>query len=1495
MDADSAKLDFDTSDTVKGVQRAVDAFDELVQSMLRLDRASAAMAAGSAKKFATMKAAADSLGKTNFKTFVTSLESAYQALAEGEGNPGGVKLVARQNAALQALYEARLASVVRMTNAELAVWKDYGANLGKLQQAQLRGRSLDGLAGLAEGLTGNAAVQLQAGAANTGAVATAAAAAAKREADAVAVARSAAFKEALTREAENFARSPETLAAMAKFYTLQDSIASNQTASLLRQAQLGYEQRSKVHQEELAKAAQAFASSPETLRSMAMYYGLRESIDANQAATARKQAQLGYEQRSKLHQEELAKAAQAFASSPETLRSMAMYYGLRESIDANQAATARKQAQLGYEQRNRIHQEELAKAAAAFARSPSTLANMAKYYTLREAIDANTAATIRKQAQEAFAIRSQAYKEEQQRLTGDNSGAMALLRQQYSTPGGSAFMESLRATTPEFTRLSSEAMKAGNSLGFFQKHSNDVHSGLRGLASGFNLLWLTWGNLGPLFVGAALSNGFMQTAKTGLELSHTLAIIGTVGDNTTAQVEALRNSLLELAKTGPFGPLEIAEAMKTLSLAGLRANEILAVTPTVLQFSVAGTTDVKTAADSLVSISTAFGLGAEGFGRVSDVISKASADSMVSVESFSESMKAASVIAGQYGASVEDVAVQVMALGNIGIRGSAAGTAIKNAYGNLAGNTKVAAETLKQLGVEALDANGKFKPILQIVGDLDQALRKMSAKDEQATINKIANERASKSIVELLRQVRTEAKDTGMGVASAMSAARASMDEAAGFSAITAARLAQTSKNQFAQVGSTIKSTMAQAFATMEPLLLIVADRLQKAFGSPEAVAGLEFLVGGIAKLGAVLAENLKFVVSATAAYAGWRLLLAASLPFLDMLATKTAVGTAATVVDTVATNANTAAKVANRVATLGSATAVGTLARAIPFVGTAITAASAAWLAYEYFAKNSNETATEAVFLSTDKIIDSLRKQAKELQDINALRLQGLSYAEATARLEAKATSSGLEAVEERARADNRKLQEQKEKLLARPGRSGSDKLGDALVLKNIDGQIAKNTSLIREAAAKREAARAAAQDVVQGRRQQDAIQANEIAARLQAQQGLRTPTTGAPVDGAGGSGSPKSIGNELQKHVGDLQEQNAALAEKYRLLGLGVSLDDEALRIESAKAKALADVGNRYREATTADKEFDAAAMASLATDKAKAEALVRENSNLEYNIYLRNKEIEALKARTEAMLKYNEAELDSARKRRGELAAQEADLSVSRNTLGKSSFDLALEAKLRGVNSKYDERKRETANRFKETVADLDTIPAGQQAKYENDLAMLDRDRAAELGLTTSQAYAEAWNSSITNLSSNFVDQMLAGTLDIKEFMIQSFADMVLKPQLNLTVQKGMDWLFKGALSFLGLPSFDGGGYTGSGPRSGGLDGKGGRLAMVHPDETVIDHTKGQSYGSAPVYVTINQTVGDIATKSMLVEAQQATVRQVQVGIARSQRYRGALSNG
>ena len=47
-----------------------------------------------------------------------------------------------------------------------------------------------------------------------------------------------------------------------------------------------------------------------------------------------------------------------------------------------------------------------------------------------------------------------------------------------------------------------------------------------------------------------------------------------------------------------------------------------------------------------------------------------------------------------------------------------------------------------------------------------------------------------------------------------------------------------------------------------------------------------------------------------------------------------------------------------------------------------------------------------------------------------------------------------------------------------------------------------------------------------------------------------------------------------------------------------------------------------------------------------------------------------------------------------------------------------------------------------------------------------------------------------------------------------------------------------------------SWDGGGFTWSGPRSGGIDGKGGQLGILHPNETVLDHTRGQGAGGQSV---------------------------------------------
>lgn len=55
------------------------------------------------------------------------------------------------------------------------------------------------------------------------------------------------------------------------------------------------------------------------------------------------------------------------------------------------------------------------------------------------------------------------------------------------------------------------------------------------------------------------------------------------------------------------------------------------------------------------------------------------------------------------------------------------------------------------------------------------------------------------------------------------------------------------------------------------------------------------------------------------------------------------------------------------------------------------------------------------------------------------------------------------------------------------------------------------------------------------------------------------------------------------------------------------------------------------------------------------------------------------------------------------------------------------------------------------------------------------------------------------------------------------------------------------------------FEGGGYTGSGSRSGGMDGRGGFMAMLHPNETVIDHSRGGGAGGSGGHIAVSVSVG------------------------------------
>ena len=79
-----------------------------------------------------------------------------------------------------------------------------------------------------------------------------------------------------------------------------------------------------------------------------------------------------------------------------------------------------------------------------------------------------------------------------------------------------------------------------------------------------------------------------------------------------------------------------------------------------------------------------------------------------------------------------------------------------------------------------------------------------------------------------------------------------------------------------------------------------------------------------------------------------------------------------------------------------------------------------------------------------------------------------------------------------------------------------------------------------------------------------------------------------------------------------------------------------------------------------------------------------------------------------------------------------------------------------------------------------------------------------------------------------------------------------------------------------------SFEGGGFTGRGARAGGLDGKGGRMAMVHPNETVIDHTKGGASGITVInHVDARGSGADVdqKIKSAMAQTSQQTIMTIQ----------------
>lgn len=553
-----------------------------------------------------------------------------------------------------------------------------------------------------------------------------------------------------------------------------------------------------------------------------------------------------------------------------------------------------------------------------------------------------------------------------------------------------------------------KAAAASKALKTFSIDANDAHSAARGLASGFNLLWLTWGNLGPLLAGAAISNGFMQTLKMGLQVNSLLEQTRVLGQESAEAMRGLSNQMIALAERGPYGVREIAEAMKTLTLAGLDAVQVGKALPAVLDFAVAGDTDIKLAAETVTSVATAFRMSADAYSIVGDAIAKTAAVSKASVEDMAEAFKASTVLHKQFGASLTDVSLGLALLSNLGIKGSAAGVALRNMYVDLAGRTPQVAKTLKALGINVLDADGKFLSFYDTIKEVAKGLDNAgSGAERMALRQKILSERGMKPAIEALDQLKRGTE----GYTDALKRMEAQVADRAGFSGLAAANLALTNANQIKSVFTTLQASAMKAFDSIEPMIYGVSRQLREAFASKEFVNGLTTLMKLVGNLTSLLVENGKAVLILAGAYAslkGAQLVVgvfsAMSASLASMSAGLVAARLAATGVGPALAVAGAAGATFSTAATAVAAksaiatTALGTFAtigsRVLAFLsgpwGLAMAAAATAYGVYTTFANKAADAKDRFSGEKSKAFTDNLKERTEQVKRETAAILAG-------------------------------------------------------------------------------------------------------------------------------------------------------------------------------------------------------------------------------------------------------------------------------------------------------------------------------------------------------------------------------------------------------------------------------------------------------------------------------------------------------------------------
>lgn len=296
---------------------------------------------------------------------------------------------------------------------------------------------------------------------------------------------------------------------------------------------------------------------------------------------------------------------------------------------------------------------------------------------------------------------------------------------------------------------------------------------------------------------AALGAFTVMSVNTGMNfdsaMSQVAATLGyAIDELSDATTEAsknftkLRDKAQEMGASTAFSATQAAEALNYMALAGYDADTSIAMLPNVLNLAAAGNMDLARASDMVTDTQTAFGISLERTTKMVDEMAKAASTGNTSVEQLGDAFLTVGGLTKELNGGfitlsdgtvaavdgVQELEIALTAMANAGVKGSEAGTHMRNMILKLSTDGEKALEELGITSVKVYDeATGAMRPFSAIMKDLSGALSTMTQQEKIEAIGKLFNARDISSAEALLAAVEEDWDAIGESILNADGAA----------------------------------------------------------------------------------------------------------------------------------------------------------------------------------------------------------------------------------------------------------------------------------------------------------------------------------------------------------------------------------------------------------------------------------------------------------------------------------------------------------------------------------------------------------------------------------------------------------------------------------------------------------------------------------------------------------------------------------------------------